>query len=113
MVDGAWMKAKDISKLSRKVAEMTPEERAAEPCIGEERADLVVAGCAILEAILNMWPVPSLRVADRGIREGILRGLMELDQPPRYLTHRSGKKPNRRRRPNHKAKGKKQDHSNG
>lgn len=84
-VDGAWMKSKDIKVLSRRVAEMTPDERAAEPCIGSERADLVVAGCAILEAILSMWPVPSLRVADRGIREGILRGLMELDLPPRLV----------------------------
>lgn len=85
-VDGAWMKSKDISALSRKVAEMTPGQRAAEPCIGEERADLVVAGCAILEAILDMWPVPSLRVADRGIREGILRGLMQIDEPPLHVT---------------------------
>ncbi len=84
-VDGAWMKSDDISILSRRVAEMSPQERAAEPCIGEERADLVVAGCAILEAILNMWPMPSLRVADRGIREGILRGLMQIDQPPRHM----------------------------
>lgn len=89
-VDGAWMKSKDIRKLSRRVAEMTPEERAAEPCIGTERADLVVAGCAILEAILSMWPVPSLRVADRGIREGILRGLMELDRPPRHVPMKAG-----------------------
>lgn len=89
-VDGAWMKSKDIRKLSRRVAEMTPEERAAEPCIGTERADLVVAGCAILEAILSMWPVPSLRVADRGIREGILRGLMELDKPPRHVPMKAG-----------------------
>ena len=89
-VDGAWMKSKDIRKLSRRVAEMTPAERAAEPCIGSERADLVVAGCAILEAILSMWPVPSLRVADRGIREGILRGLMELDKPPRHVPMKAG-----------------------
>lgn len=96
-VDGAWMKAKDIKALSRKVAEMTPEERAAEPCIGSERADLVVAGCAILEAILGMWQVPSLRVADRGIREGILRGLMQLDQPQQQgqyrRKHPKGSKP--------------------
>jgi len=50
----------------------------------------VVAGCAILEAVLRCWPVGSLRVADRGLREGILHGLMgrTLDQaltPPRAL----------------------------
>jgi len=82
-VDGAWMKSQDIHALSRCVATMTHEERAAQVCIGPERADLVVAGCAILEAILGMWKVPSLRVADRGIREGILRGLMQMEQPPR------------------------------
>ena len=47
--------------------------------IGQERADLVVAGCAILEAILDLWPADRLGVADRGIREGILRGLMAAD----------------------------------
>ncbi|WP_286831118.1 MULTISPECIES: Ppx/GppA phosphatase family protein [Kordiimonas] len=82
-VDGAWMKSQDIHALSRRVATMTHDERAAQVCIGPERADLVVAGCAILEAILGMWKVPSLRVADRGIREGILRGLMQMEQPPR------------------------------
>jgi len=81
-VDGAWMKSRDIKKLSRKVAGMSHMERCAQPCIGEERSDLVVAGCAILEAILGMWNVPSLRVADRGIREGILRGLMQMETPP-------------------------------
>ena len=49
------------------------------PCIGAERADLVVAGCAILEAILDIWPAENLGVADRGIREGILRSLMARD----------------------------------
>jgi exopolyphosphatase/guanosine-5'-triphosphate,3'-diphosphate pyrophosphatase len=48
----------------------------AEPCIGHERADLVLAGCAILEAMLRMWPCERLRVADRGLREGILATLM-------------------------------------
>ena len=57
------------------------------PCIGNERADLVVAGCAILEAILDIWPADRLGVADRGIREGILRGLMsaEAEGEPRRV----------------------------
>ena len=55
---------------------MTMEDRAHVACIGRERADLVVAGCAILEAILDLWPAPRVGVADRGIREGILRNLM-------------------------------------
>ena len=81
LIDGAWMKADEISSLSREVAAMSEAERASQPCIGRDRCDLVVAGCAILEALLSMWPVEDLRVADRGIREGILRGLMEERQP--------------------------------
>ncbi|MBT4907245.1 MAG: hypothetical protein HON62_10210, partial [Rhodospirillaceae bacterium] len=52
------------------------QDRAAHPCIGPERADLVVSGCAVLDAICGLWPVGQLRVADRGLREGILHGLM-------------------------------------
>jgi exopolyphosphatase/guanosine-5'-triphosphate,3'-diphosphate pyrophosphatase len=59
---------------------MTVMERAELPCIGHERADLVVAGCAILDAILDIWPAERLGVADRGIREGILRSLMARDK---------------------------------
>ena len=56
---------------------MSIDERIAQPCIGDERADLVVAGCAILESILDIWPAERLGVADRGIREGILRALTD------------------------------------
>jgi len=104
-VDGAWMKSTDVKALSREVAEMSFAERSAQPCIGSDRADLVVAGCAILDGILGMWEVPSLRVADRGIREGILRGLMETEAPPvrtdrRHLEQRSRPGNNRRHRTN-------------
>ena len=61
-------------------------------CIGRERADLVVAGCAILESILDIWPADRLGVADRGIREGILRSLMARDGwplPDRWPARRS------------------------
>ena len=55
------------------------EARVANPCIGADRADLVLAGCAILEAIRTVWPSERLRVADRGLREGILSELMADD----------------------------------
>jgi exopolyphosphatase/guanosine-5'-triphosphate,3'-diphosphate pyrophosphatase len=58
---------------------MTHDQRAAHPCIGPERADLVVAGCAILEAVCRLWPLGRLRVADRGVREGVLLGMMRDD----------------------------------
>ena len=75
-VDGLWMDSRDISRISRELASMSYDERAAQPCIGVERADLVVAGCAIYEAIANMWPSERIRVADRGLREGMLLDLM-------------------------------------
>ena len=55
------------------------DERAANPCIGRERADLVLAGCAILEEIRAAFPTPRIRVADRGLREGILALMMRDD----------------------------------
>ncbi len=75
-VDGLIVPSADMQDLCQVLAKMTPAERRAQPCIGRERADLVVSGCAILEAIIELWPADRLGVADRGIREGILRGLM-------------------------------------
>jgi exopolyphosphatase/guanosine-5'-triphosphate,3'-diphosphate pyrophosphatase len=73
-VDGSTLCFDEIDRASRRLAGLTWEERAAHPCIGEERADLVLAGCAILEAICRLWPIGQLVVADRGVREGILLG---------------------------------------
>ena len=75
-VDGLIVSSADMSQLCHRLALMSPEERRAQPCIGRERADLVVAGCAILQTIFALWPATRLGVADRGIREGILRSMM-------------------------------------
>jgi len=75
-VDGLIVPAESMRSLSQRLAGMNVGQRAELACIGTERADLVVAGCAILEAILDLWPAERLSVADRGIREGILRSLM-------------------------------------
>ncbi len=78
-VDGLHVPIAAMRDISTMIAGMSLEERSALPCIGAERADLVVAGCAILEAILDIWPAAHLGIADRGIREGILRSLMARD----------------------------------
>lgn len=75
-VDGLIVPAGSMRDISTRLSGMAPQERRTLPCIGNERADLVVAGCAILESILDIWPANRLGVADRGIREGILRSLM-------------------------------------
>lgn len=79
-IDGLIVPSDSMRTISQSLAGMSIEERRLVPCIGRERADLVVAGCAILEAILDIWPAEQLGVADRGIREGILRTLMDADQ---------------------------------
>ncbi|MGH6976864.1 MAG: Ppx/GppA phosphatase family protein [Stellaceae bacterium] len=75
-VDGTALDFAAIARVTRQLLAMAYGERAAHPCIGRDRADLVLAGCAILEAICSLWPIGRLAVADRGIREGILMGLV-------------------------------------
>ena len=77
-VDGSALEVKEMARLTREVAFMKPEDRSALPCIGIDRADLLVPGCAILDAILGMWSFDNISIADRGIREGVLRSLMGL-----------------------------------
>jgi exopolyphosphatase/guanosine-5'-triphosphate,3'-diphosphate pyrophosphatase len=76
LVDGSVLTFGQISVVSAHLAGLDLAGRAANPCIGHERADLVLSGCAILDAICATWPVGRLRVADRGVREGILFDLM-------------------------------------
>jgi exopolyphosphatase/guanosine-5'-triphosphate,3'-diphosphate pyrophosphatase len=78
-VDGLWMSAGDVSATIARLKGMSYAERAAHGCIGPARADLVLAGCAILEAIRRAFPAPRLRIADRGLREGMLIELMRAD----------------------------------
>ena len=79
-VDGLWMSQKTTVDIARNMAFKTPEERAAVPSIGKDRSQMLVAGCAIIDALCELWTCDRLRVADRGLREGILMGLMGQSQ---------------------------------
>ncbi len=78
-VDGCTVATEPLLSLCRSIAGQSIAERSRIACIGPDRAELIVAGCAILDAILSRWPGEQVRVADRGIREGILRTLMMRD----------------------------------
>ncbi|EJF90393.1 Ppx/GppA phosphatase family protein [Bartonella tamiae] len=78
-IDGIWMQSDAVTQMTEQLLSWNLEERIANPCIGQDRADLVLAGCAILDAIREIWPSERLRVADRGLREGILTELMSRD----------------------------------
>ncbi len=78
-VDGCWLSDDQVSRVVAELVEMSFDQRAANPCIGAERADLVLAGCAILDGIRRFFPCERLRVADRGLREGMLVEMMRAD----------------------------------
>jgi exopolyphosphatase/guanosine-5'-triphosphate,3'-diphosphate pyrophosphatase len=78
-VDGIWMSDEEVTRTVTRLLAMRYEERVGNGCIGSERADLVLAGCAILDAIRNAFPCPRLRIADRGLREGMLLQMMRDD----------------------------------
>ncbi|SFB09025.1 exopolyphosphatase / guanosine-5'-triphosphate,3'-diphosphate pyrophosphatase [Rhizobium sp. NFR07] len=78
-VDGLWLSDAEVSAMQAKLLSWDFAGRAANPCIGPDRADLVLAGCAILEAIRRRWPSNRMRVADRGLREGLLTDMMADD----------------------------------
>jgi exopolyphosphatase/guanosine-5'-triphosphate,3'-diphosphate pyrophosphatase len=79
-VDGLWMKRGEVDDTMKVLLAMPFDRRVAHPCIGRDRADLVLPGCAIFEAIRREWPTERVRVADRGLREGILISLMDADR---------------------------------
>lgn len=84
-VDGVWLSQTEMRATVGELRAMTPPQRAGHPSIGPDRADLVVPGCAILEAVVDVWPAERLRVADRGLREGVLMTLIA-----RHLAGRDG-----------------------
>ena len=88
-VDGVWLANEQVDSVVSRLLSMAYEERALNPCIGRERADLVLAGCAILEAIRITWPSPRLRVADRGLREGLLAEMINKDGA--WIRHRKNR----------------------
>ncbi len=87
-VDGIWMTRAQCEAAADRLLGLNAQERAQQPCIGPDRADLVLAGAAILQAVQELWPSTRVRVADRGLREGILLSLM---------AEKSGQKRRRRR----------------
>ena len=88
-VDGLWMKRAEVDETMKVLLAMPFDRRVSHPCIGRDRADLVLPGCAIFEAIRREWPTERVRVADRGLREGILISLIDADRAGRASNRRS------------------------
>lgn len=90
-VDGIWMSRVDCDAAAGSLLALNATERAAQPCIGPDRSDLVLAGAAILQAVQELWPCSRVRVADRGLREGILLSLMSDRSQRRRRKRRRGR----------------------
>ena len=90
-VDGIWMTRDDCDAAAGRLLTLSAAERAQQPCIGPDRADLVLAGAAILQAVQELWPCSRVRVADRGLREGILLSLMA-ERGGRHRRRRRGRR---------------------
>ena len=76
LVDGMWLSRGECDASIERLLGLSAAQRAAQPCIGADRADLILAGAAILQAVQETWPCDRVRVADRGLREGLLMSLM-------------------------------------
>lgn len=75
-VDGICLKMDDLRGSIQTLMAMSAHDRYRHPCIGSQRADYIISGCAILEAIHRVWPLTHITIADRGVREGIIMGLL-------------------------------------
>ncbi len=92
-VDGKWVSQEGMEAARDKLRYASREKRATEPCIGPDRAELVLAGCAILDAVWQIWPSERLRAADRGLREGVLLSLIHGKKPSKKKRKRGNGKP--------------------
>ena len=95
LVDGLWMTSGDCERAAARLMDLGPAGRAAESCIGPDRADLVLAGAAIMEAVQRAWPSERVRVADRGLREGLLLQQMRAARTPARRRRRRGRGSNK------------------
>lgn len=95
LVDGQVLESREADQALGDLFALGRDGLAAHPCVGPERVDFVLPGCAVYAAIRRVWPVPRLTVADRGLREGMMLRLMRLDgmQPERRQPRRFPRTP--------------------
>ena len=95
-VDGISITRQDIDRAIAKIKRLGDEGRKKHPCIGAQKADLTMAGCAIIEGLCSFWPIEEITVADRGIREGILLDMMHHERQQKHNFRKRGRRLYRR-----------------
>jgi len=81
LIDGAVLSLQGARDAVRTLRSIGRDGLIAHPCVGPDRVDFVLPGCAIFTAIAETWPAPTVTVADRGLREGMLLRLMRGERP--------------------------------
>jgi len=76
LVDGVVLSAEAADAALASLRAMGREGLAQHPCVGPDRVDFVLPGCAVFAAITRLWPAPKVIVADRGLREGMLQRMI-------------------------------------
>ncbi len=89
LVDGTTLSAEAGDRALALLRGLGRAELAAHPCVGEERADFVLPGCAIYQALRDTWPMAEVTVADRGLREGMLLQMMRTSPPMPFVSRPS------------------------
>jgi exopolyphosphatase/guanosine-5'-triphosphate,3'-diphosphate pyrophosphatase len=89
LVDGVVLTHEEAGQALEHLREIGREGLERHPCVGAERVDFVLPGCAVFEAITRLWPAPQVVVADRGLREGMLIRMIRAERL-RHLHGRRG-----------------------
>ena len=76
LVDGMTISYEDLHIVIEKIFAMDKQGSLEESTVGFGRADYVLTGSVILKALCEVIPAKTMRIADRGVREGILIDLM-------------------------------------
>jgi exopolyphosphatase/guanosine-5'-triphosphate,3'-diphosphate pyrophosphatase len=76
LIDGVSLSRDAVDEALLHTRELGRNGLISHPCIGADRVEYVLPGCAIFAAIHELWPTPTITVADRGLREGMLMRMM-------------------------------------
>lgn len=71
VVQGSVLTGEDLGAMADRFASLTLDERRMIPGLQPKRADVILAGTCIVQAILELLGVSSFTVSDRGLRHGL------------------------------------------
>ncbi len=91
----------DIQATTKRLCGLTLEQRRRVPGINPERADIIIGGSAILQTVMETVGAGSIRISDRGLREGIIvdrlrRSALSSQEEGKPSAHTSGESARRR-----------------